>query len=420
MIFFKMNVLVISYFFPPFNRVGGRRWAKHTKYLNRIGLNTYVLTGEFTNTSSAWDDDIEEYKEKITRVNRVEKSKPFFKTKLPINFIEKLKWKTSLISWRVNKNFLKGNFNDISINCSDSFFASADELIKKNKIDIVLLSVGPFSYSKIILQLKAIHPNVKFVIDYRDKWEDGFLDLNEQQIKFETQQQINILNNVDLVLTVNENISENIKRINSRVKVYTLPHCVDDDFFNLKVQNENKSAPKKEKFIYGGELYNGLETEVKTFIDFFERYKSKVKKNCEATFYLSYPTYSNLLNGDGIKVSELLTKEHYIIQLKESDFILLFRPNWSAEAFSSKFFEILCLRKPILYFGNEGAVSEFLIKNKLGYHIRSQNLNESIEEILNNKETKHIPNLSYDLSKHTFEHHTVLLAEQLALLVNKN
>lgn len=415
-----MNVLVISYFFPPFNRVGGRRWAKHTKYLNRMGLNSFVLTGEFKNTSSAWDDDIKEYKDKITRINLVEKSTPFFKTKLPKDFIEKLKWKTSLISWRVTKNFLKGNYNDISINCIDAFFAAADELIKKNKIDIVLLSVGPFRYSQIILQLKANHPNVKFVIDYRDKWEDGFLGLNEQQIKFETQQQINILNNVDLVLTVNENISENIKRINSRVKVYTLPHCVDDDFFNLKVQKQVKSDTNKDKFIYGGELYNGLDEEVKTFIAFFDRYKSKVKNSCEAMFYLSYPTYSKLLNSDGIKVSDLLPKEQYISQIKESNFILLFRPNWSAEAFSSKFFEILCLRKPILYFGNEGAVSEFLIKNKLGYHIRSQNLNESIEEILNNKETKHIPNLSYDLSKHTFEHHTVLLAEQLALLVNKN
>lgn len=415
-----MNVLVISYFFPPFNRVGGRRWAKHTKYLNRLGFNTFVLTGKYTNTSSAWDDDIEEYKEKITRINLVEKSKPFFITKLPKDFIEKLKWKTSLISWRVTKNFLKGNFNDISINCIDSFFASADELIKKNKIDIVLLSVGPFRYSQIIPQLKTNHPSVKFVIDYRDKWEDGFVGLNEQQIKFEAQQQINILNNVDLVLTVNKNISENINRVNSKVKVFTLPHCVDVDFFNTEIEKHVISDTNKNIFIYGGELYNGLDEEVKLFIEFFDRYKRKAKKTCEASFYLSYPTYSNLLNSDGINVSELLPKEQYISQLKDSDFILLFRPNWSSEAFSSKFFEILCLHKPILYFGKEGAVSEFLIKNKLGFHIRSQNLDDSIVGVLKNNESKHIPNLSYDLSKHTFEHYTVLLAEQLALLVIKN
>src|SRR5476651_2626409 len=89
------KLLVISYYFPPFKRVGGRRWAKHVKYLNRLGFNTFVLAGEFLNSTSPWDNDIVEYADKITRVP-ITIYYPYFKRILPKNIAQKIVWKLNM------------------------------------------------------------------------------------------------------------------------------------------------------------------------------------------------------------------------------------------------------------------------------------------------------------------------------------
>jgi len=58
------KVLIISYYFPPFQRVGGRRWAKHAKFLYKKGVDFKVLTGLYYG-DSPWSSDIEEFENKI-------------------------------------------------------------------------------------------------------------------------------------------------------------------------------------------------------------------------------------------------------------------------------------------------------------------------------------------------------------------
>lgn len=407
------NILVISYFFPPFNRVGGRRWAKHVKYLNRFGINTFVLCGEFPNSKSPWDDDIKEYEHKITRVNLFQKKEPFFKTKLPNGFLEKIKWKISLYAWNIRKDFLKGNYEDLSLPNIDNFLRKAEAIIEQKEIATVILSVGPFSYSKILVSLKQKYPGIRLIIDYRDKLEDGFATLTKSQKKTESLQQENILKHTDLALTVNENISLHLKELFHGLKTYVLPHCVDTDFFDLTKKETKRSKSSNEIFIYGGELYNGLENEVKTFSNFFKKYRSESRNQISAEFYLPYPAYEHLLSDDSIKLSPIVSKDKYQAKMVESDFIMLFRPEWSPNAFSSKFFEILCLRKPILYFGKKGTVSDFLLNHRLGYHVTEQNIALVIERIKNQKTDTTIPDKNFDLSKFTFEYHTRLLIDKV-------
>ena len=76
--------LVISFLFPPFKRVGGRRWAKHCKYFEKENINYHVLAGNFTGTSP-WDEDVKLFEDRITRVDLTEPRMPYFKKKLPSN-----------------------------------------------------------------------------------------------------------------------------------------------------------------------------------------------------------------------------------------------------------------------------------------------------------------------------------------------
>jgi glycosyltransferase involved in cell wall biosynthesis len=319
----------------------------------------------------------------------------------------------------LKKNTLTGNYNDISINTVNDFCKEARKIIESKPINTVILSVGPFRYSEILVQLKKEFPNIKFVIDYRDRREDGYAGLTETQKMFENNQQIEVLKQVDLIITVNDHISEEISKINKSKKVYTMPHCVDTDFLRLNIHTENKNA--EGKFIYGGELYNGLENEVELFVKFKQVFETIQTQKSGAEFYLTYPAYPEIFEKDtSVKTSPFLNKKLYQQKLIEADYVLIFRPSWSAEALSSKFFELLCLRKPILYFGKKGKVSEFLLTNKLGFHITSENCNEMAHLLIANNKSKEIPDLNYDISKHSFEFHTKLLVGQIENLINSN
>lgn len=410
-----LKLLIISYYFPPYHRVGGRRWAKHAKYLFRMGIKTHVLAGEFLNSTSSWDNDTLEYDKYITRVPLKKSYIPYFKRVLPKGFFNKIKWKLSLYTWDLRKVFLKGNYMDVSLNTINDFYFATKKIILENDINTVLLSVGPYRYSETLVLLKKKFPNIKYIIDYRDRWEDGLEGLTRSQQNYENIKQIETLKAVDLVVTVNDYIGKKITELELHRKTYTLPHCVDDDFYHL-----NDNEPKKNsdiKFIYGGELYNGLENELRTFLTFMKLFESKVKNKCTGDFYITYPAYETIFKDNpSIKSYSFLGIKDYQQKLSEADFILLFRPEWSLDSFSSKFFELLCLRKPILYFGKGGIVSDFLLTKKMGFHITNYNINEIVELVYRNTESKEIPDLKYDISTHSFEYQTKLFIGELEKL----
>jgi hypothetical protein len=408
----ELKILVIAYYFPPYKRVGGRRWAKHCKYLYRSGIETYVLAGDFPDSTSSWDKDIKEYEQNITRIKLKKTRPPYFKNALPDNIASKIKWKLSLMNWNFKKNYLTGNYTDPSGNSTDEFFVAAKKIILEKNINTVILTVGPFHYSDIILSLKREFPHVKFVIDYRDLREYNLENLTDKQRLHENNEQKKVLGSVDLIVTVNNYITERLSLVNPSCQTFTMPHCVDDDFYKMNKRDEKSSSVRR--FIYGGDLYGGLETEVHTFIDFMKNYESKAKEECMAELYLTYPAYADIFaNYPSVKTAPILMLEDYQKRLSEADFILLFRPQWSLDSFSSKFFELLCLRKPILYFGSTGIVSEFLVNNKLGFHITKDNINGIAELLHKNTITKEIPDQNYDLYKHSFEFHTKLLVDKL-------
>ena len=80
--FKEHNLLIISFFFPPYNGVSGRRWAKIIKYMYKKGVHPIVLTGSLDNQEMFWVKDIESYRENIYRIKD---KRYYFKRTLPKN-----------------------------------------------------------------------------------------------------------------------------------------------------------------------------------------------------------------------------------------------------------------------------------------------------------------------------------------------
>jgi len=404
-----LRVLVVSYFFPPFNRVGGRRWAKHAKYFNSLGLPFFVLAGDYEG-SSPWDTDILAFRDKIFRIKNVELTKPFFLRALPVNIFQKVRWKLSYHARIVSESFLSGNFNDASRKSENLYFEKAEDIIRSKNINTIILSTGPFYYSKILIKLRSRFPNLKIILDYRDYWEDGYGGLTERQIKQEKNLQRKVINCVDLILSPNMEMQMHYSKTFNKPS-FLLPHCVDeDDMGNLPV----KTGGKNVQLLYGGAFYENIGQNlelIKKFIDQMNQLQPVV-----ADFFVSVKGYEKEMRHPLLNRHEFVESRIYFEKVIQSDYVILILPSNRVNAMSSKFFELIALRRPILYFGGEGEVSRFILMNKLGFHITEKNLTESVNICLTNRMDLTIPDPGYDIHQHTFGYQTEKLISQLQQL----
>jgi hypothetical protein len=166
--------------------------------------------------------------------------------------------------------------------------------------------------------------------------------------------------------------------------------------------------------IYGGAFYK----EIDSSIDLIKKCVDQLAHHTkvEVEFYVSVKGYEKELEHPFIKRFGFIDSEKYFTKVQESNYVILILPPNRVNAMSSKFFELVALRKPILYFGGEGDVSNYLISNRLGYHVTKANINSISNEIFNNIETKQVPDIHFDVSMNSFEHQTKLLATKIKSL----
>ena len=410
----KANSLFILFYFPPFARVGGRRWAKYLKYLYRQNHNFKVLAGDYK-TTSPWDKDITEYESRITRIP-VEVKYPFYKQKLPNSFFEKVIWKLSYYYWSRKESTFNGNFWDDSVNYENAFLKQAIQMIENNHIDQVVISLGPFRLSKIIITIKEKYPNIKIIIDYRDYWHDSFVSLTELQKQEELKLQATVLKHTDKVLVVNQEMQHYFKKTLHFKNVFVLPHCYDEEDFKTLILDSRKKGDNVIRFVYGGALYANMENHLTDFIQFVNKLHNQNSK-VEVDFYSAQEGYKGLFETSLVKVNihNYIPLEKYMKVINDSDVILFFRPDWSPNAMSSKFFEMIRLKKTILYFGPQSDVSDFINTNRLGLHYSKSWTDDQIKRILSDIKEDTLLNKSYDIEQHSFETST----HELMTLLNE-
>lgn len=405
----KPKILFVLFYFPPFSRVGGRRWAKHIKYFQKFGEDFHVLAGDY-DTSSPWDNDIVAYKDKITRIP-ISIYYPFYKKILPTNLLQKIKWILSLwYNKKLEKDY-KGNFWDDSRNYEKQFYDNAKKIILTKKITHICLSVGPFSYANVLTRLRKEFKDLKITIDFRDYWEDSFVGLTPEKINDEEGKLNQVMNSVNLVLAPNFEMSNYYKEKYNK-NVYCLPHCIDEEYLNINSTEIKNTNNKDFVIIYGGTLYNNMEAYILQLIDVIRNIE--VKGHCvKLKIFTMQPNYVDLFLSYKINftINENLPTVGFINEVVNSDLLVLFRPDWSPNGFSTKFFEYVAFRKPMLYLGPKGEVNKFILENKLGYTLDSKNTDELAKELLENRKTKSIPYMEFDLKPHTFDYQTKKLIQ---------
>ncbi|MBS1646331.1 MAG: hypothetical protein JST67_03200 [Bacteroidetes bacterium] len=427
----QKNILVICYYFPPSSEVGGRRWAKLTKYLYRLGYNISIIAANSFTYDGLWDEEVSKFQKNINYINPKPTPKFYVKKKIiePLSFFNKIRFKISYYYFSIWALFKKGFFYDPSIGTHRALKNAMLKVQREKNIDAIIVSGGPFRWCYYSSKIKSKYfKDTPLVIDIRDFWANGISGqyFKSNKAKQERRFENYTLSKASLIFTVNQLISDYISytypKLTSKIKV--LPHVYDqEDFQNLPQRTNNSTDTII--LAYAGTLYPKMEATLNLLKELVFNLQNR-KYKVRVYFYTSSMEYFDFFDDElqSIIIYKPLLKPKELFKTfsENVDVILQLRASEKLEENfkSSKFYEQLALRKTILYIGKRSELSEFYLNNKLGFSLTlSSEIEHIADTIINNLHSKSIPDLSFDISSFTFENQAETVSEMLQKLASE-
>lgn len=381
------NALIVCFTFPPYPGIGGRRWAKFAKYLVKNGWDIQVLAAKKEKSGkSPWADDLELYKENI---HYLPAGYPLILTEIPETFFQKIRYK---LAWTYVKLITRGNYFDHSSLWKKHIVASVEKYIQKG-FKHVVVTCGPFKAAAFIIELKKKYPDVHFMSDFRDPWTNnktsfGYTTISQKRLEYERELEKKVVNEYDTVVSVSREMTDYFKMLGglqANKKYYTLPNGFDrDDFPELQADNSQSGILR---FVFTGTLYDKSMHIFKEFCDEIENLKFShpvIYRVIEVHLFGQVPsTFKN--NADRLKEKIFFhgTVEMHEVyrQIAISDLALLFLTDDMGYSFSTKFYEYVSQKIPVVVCSKNGATGQFVQEKGLGYACFSGSMKDTLLEI---------------------------------------
>lgn len=384
------KVLIVSYIFPPKSGIGGRRWAKFSKYLNRLDVDLKVLTFQKKNDSifSNWSKDIVEYENKIEIINPIQ---PYFlKDSSPKSIFGKVKYHMSLLYW---KNKYNGNYYDETVAMQSQIFGLLEKYYLLGYNNIIITS-APFLLSYFGALFKEKYPQCNLITDFRDPWTNNEMGyqyrfLPSNRLDYEKNIEKFTINQSNIVYTVNQTMANYFSGVktNQDVIIKVLNNGFDKEDF-VPVSTSKKDHPNKIQFIYAGAIYEQTEYVLEPFFDAINQLSvlPNIQDKVLFNFYcdINNKYKSKIINCNIVKMSDpvSLSEIHQIIEA--NDICMLFLTRDMKDSFSTKFYEYIFHKKIIVVFSEKGETGNFVEENHLGIHISPHEIYKKLYDIIAN------------------------------------
>lgn len=370
------KVLIICFSYPPNGEIGGRRWSFFGKYLNRNEIEVHVLASDFGGYNlkeSPWSNEVKSFESRITRIAH---SIPFhILNKNPTSFINKIRYKLSELKAKRHKNC---NPYDRSINFGMSAFKAAKKIILKEGITNVVVTGGPFDFLFDIMKLKnEFKSNINLIVDLRDPWTEKYGEnLGKDSFKIaERNKNEYVLKIADYIFVPTDGMYAQMSNFWSKYKhkIHIFPHGYDDDLFNSIQFNKGHFS----KWYYAGTLYPSVDKEIQLLKSIIEKTNSKLDVYC----FQEQNEY-NLFSDNRIAFKSIVPQDILLNNTIDFGISLIMLPYDRRNDRTSKFYDLVKAGKFLLYIGPEGATSEFIKDNELGYVIHTDDTDEISDKIL--------------------------------------
>lgn len=388
------NILLISYVFPPYYGIGGRRWARHAEYLTKAGYTVHVICAKNPfDKISLWQKNIENNKSIIVHQlpSRFPKSLLNYKPGLLNKLLYKF-W-ISVIPF-----FTKSNFLDRSVFWKSVMLNKAKAVIAENKINPVIVTGGPFSVLYYATLLKKSFPDLFLLSDWRDPWtwapNWGYSTLSDNRMKEEKRMERLTLKDSDIITVPTDSMLNSIIKMYPEYtgKIKVVPHFFDADEIPVKT----KTKSDKLRLVYYGTTY--IQTE-----HYFKELATVLKSNSDSVtldMYSDHPNCKTIFNEHqltNVNYYPVMPAHQLFSKFENYDMVLLVHPDYGKDNISTKFYEIIYSRTPIFLMSESGLASEFIKANELGLHASVGQINEVFSRLISNR--KEFPyNHTYDVN----------------------
>jgi glycosyltransferase involved in cell wall biosynthesis len=362
----KINILIISIYYPPIHSIASNRILSFTKYLDKNIFNIYVLTlDELTNYNKYTYNDICIYR--VANNSLLRKAN----TNIKSNFLfHKAK---SLFNIALN-NIIKDEYSAWTRNAK----LKASEIINKNNINVILSSYAPVASHLVGLYLKRKFNNIKWIADMRDEMSNNAF-INHKYKNYLRNIESEIFKHTDAITSVSKPILDNFKHLanNKSIIFKEITNGYDFEIDTIKTRN------KVFTISYLGNFYGKRNPDL--FLKALEQLYTSKNIN---DFHIKFIGVNNLfsLNNiikDNISILPQMSHDDAIAQMKQSDALLLIHPKSKSKGiYTGKLFEYLASLKPIIAIvDKEDVAAKLIVKCGAGYISDSDNI-EEIKDII--------------------------------------
>ncbi len=367
------KVLILTYYWPPGGGAGVQRWLKFVKYLREFGWEPVVYTA-LNGEMPVLDESLEKDIPKNTTVLKTPIWEPYsiYKTfigrkkndKINASFLSENKKAgiTEKMSVWIRGNFFIPDARKYWVKPSVKYLTN---YIQENNIKYVISSGPPHSMHLIALGLKQNFTNIKWIADFRDPWTNidfyEKLMLTKSADKKHHAQELSVLQNADIVLSVGETMSKEFEEMYKAVGGKTLNKfkVITNGFDTEDIKEGVVEKDKKFSIAHVGTLVKDRNPQV-----LWKVLKELVNENTDFEKQLEI----KLVGKIDIYVKEQLeifglTKyvnkidylpHNQVIEEQQKSRVLLLLVNKTKNAkgiLTGKFFEYMAAKAPILAIG---------------------------------------------------------------------
>ncbi len=364
-----MNILLISYLFPPEVNPQSIMSARFAKYLQRAGHHVTVLAGsnvELYNSSHGSDKlFINDFKE------------------IDIQFISDKKF-TGLITSMKNKIIYHENYR----HWVKKLLLTALPLCKKYKFDIIYSLGAPLASNMAGLSLK-FHTGIPWVAHFSDPTMTAFnkrfkspirtyLTYRDEKMIFNKANGITFVNNETLTKCTEFKLSY-------RNKCYVIPHCYDAEYFSERITSHRRNNVIN--FTYVGALYSRRNPfDVIKAINIITRKMGVGENKIQFNLYgaIEPAIYSQLIDSafPWVKIYGPVNYKDSINAMIQSDYLVLIDMPDDINLFTpSKLIDYLAALKPIIGITSKTSNSAKLLE-RIGYPVVEPNDPERIAQLI--------------------------------------
>lgn len=254
------KVLIISYFFPPSNFVGGERAAAWTKHLSENGIYPIIITRNWNENQNDLINLLHSNKYSVEKTDQYEIHRMPYKRSIR-DRLSSYKWLSVLQKALTLKELIFSNFSIKSLPYYNFYLEAKNIIIADPEIKAVIVSGRPFQSFFIGYKLKKEF-DLLWIPDYRDEWtthkhieKDGLL---KQWInRLEQKSEIKWTSNADFFISVSDNW---IKSINKLTGIEG--KTVHNGYNQFSLPERIKTNSNKLIITYAGTLYESQNVEL--------------------------------------------------------------------------------------------------------------------------------------------------------------